>query len=82
MSNKREDKLVTLFDVVADHMLTRIKNGEATDKLVEIATKFLNQNGVNADLSDPEQADTPGGQLAALPFLPTPESEVEDGEAA
>lgn len=74
MTRATEDILGRLHDQVAKTLLAKIESGEATPAEINAAIKFLQNNGIEANLTD----DNALGKLAAA--LPT--FEDEDGEEA
>jgi hypothetical protein len=68
-----EDILGALHDAVAKDLLTRVLSGEANPAELNAAIKFLQNNGIEANITGDE---SPLAQLAAA--LPT--FDDEDGE--
>ena len=73
MTRASEDILGRLHDTVAKTLLAKIESGEANPAEINAAIKFLQNNGIEAKLTD----DNALGKLAAA--LPTFE---DDGEEA
>jgi hypothetical protein len=70
-----EDILGALHDAVAQDLLRRVLGGEATPAELNAAIKFLQNNGIEANIAG---EDNPLAQLAAS--LPTFDDEIgEDG---
>ena len=62
----KEDVLTTLFDAVADELLTKIKTGEAKPADLAVAVKFLKDNNISCLPTD----GNPLGELMnSMPFL-------------
>lgn len=69
----QEKGLQELHDVIANELLTRIKNGEATSADLSVARQFLKDNGIDANTGQSE----PLLNLAkVLPF--DPQEEITD----
>lgn len=72
MTRATEDILGRLHEMVAHSLLAKIESGEATPAEINAAIKFLQNNGIEAKLTD----DNALGKLAAaLPTFDDDESE-------
>lgn len=74
MTRASEDILGRLHDQVAQKLLEKIESGEATPAEINAAIKFLQNNGIEAKLTDENSL----GKLAAA----LPEFDDEDHEEA
>ena len=61
------EKLNTLFDAVADELLTKIKTGEAKPADLAVAVKFLKDNNISCV---PTDGNSLGELMKSMPFAP------------
>ena len=60
------DKLGTLFDAVADELITKIKTGEAKPADLAVAVKFLKDNNITCVPTDENSL---GELMKNMPFV-------------
>ena len=60
------EKLNTLFDAVADELLTKIKTGEAKPADLAVAVKFLKDNNITCLPTDENSL---GDLMKSMPFV-------------
>ena len=60
------DKLNSLFDAVADELLTKIKTGEAKPADLAVAVKFLKDNNITCLPTDENSL---GDLMKSMPFV-------------
>ena len=61
------EKLNTLFDAVADELLTKIKTGEAKPADLAVAVRFLKDNNISCV---PTDGNSLGELMKSMPFAP------------
>tara|TARA_Y100001951_G_scaffold60918_1_gene48501 strand:+ start:118 stop:348 length:231 start_codon:yes stop_codon:yes gene_type:complete len=61
------EKLNTLFDAVADELLTKIKTGEAKPADLAVAVRFLKDNNISCV---PTDSNSLGELMKSMPFAP------------
>ena len=74
-----EELLAKLHAATAQELLTRILSGEASAAELGVTIKFLKDNNIEADLSDPEAVTNKLKQ--ALPDFPADEKDLSGFDA-